>query len=239
MSIEIPPENSEEQTTEELMEGVVETPEQEKEQEVRINLIKGALEAQLPSLIKLAETALGKKGFSISDEDKERFRNLLISTDEVTLKVLEIGSSFSEKVKAISGVASPLLEKEIRIKERENEGEKISKKQKIKEKLRVVVPNDREKDKDYMGKLADLLDEVGKATGGKVGLALVALNKILDNEKVQEKVSDEFRNWMNEDETEENAENANDGINIEDIEEEIGEIVKELDFDDFDFAKKF
>ena len=81
-----------------------------------------------PKIIGVAEFALSKKGISISDKDREKFRNLLIGTDKIVLKILEIGSA-DKRVKAIGEVWSPLLEKEVRIKERENEGEKISKKQ--------------------------------------------------------------------------------------------------------------
>jgi hypothetical protein len=44
---------------------------------------------------------------------------------------------------------------------------------------------------------------------------------------------------MNEDETGENAANADDGINIENIEEEIEKIVEELDLSNIDIAKEF
>ena len=235
--MEIPQKNSGEQTAEDPEEIKIGENEK-KEQEARINLIKETLEMHFPKIIGVAEFALDKKGISISDEDKEKFRNLLIGTDEVALKILEIGGLFDKRVEAISGILSPLLEKEIKIKERENAREKISQKQKIKERLRVVVPDDPEKDKEYMGKLAGLFNELGKDTGGKVGLGLVVLGGIFKDEKVQEKVSNDFREWMNENETEENVANADDGINIENIEEEIGEIVKELDLDKLDFAKE-
>ena len=164
---------------------------------------------------------------------------MLIGTDKVALKILEIGGSLDKRVEAISGVLSPLLEKEIKIKERESAGKEISQKQKIKERLRVITPDDPEKDKEYMGKLADLFGELGKDTGGRVGLGLAVLGGIFKNEKVQEKVSNDFREWMNENETEENAANADDGINIENIEEEIENIMEEfdLDLDDIRTAK--
>ena len=220
-------------------EEIVKTPEQKEEQEAKINLIKEMLGMHFPKIIGVAEFALSKKGISISDKDREKFRNLLIGTDKIVLKILEIGSA-DKRVKAIGEVWSPLLEKEVRIKERENEGEKISKKQKIKEKLRVVVPDDPENDKKYMEKLADLFGELENVAGVKGRLILMALNKILNNEKVQEKVSVEFREWMKKDETEENAANADDGINIEDIEKEIGNIAEEFDFDlDDIMATKF
>ena len=104
----------------------------------------------------------------------------------------------------------------------------------------MVVPDDPENDKKYMEKLADLFGELENVAGVKGRLILMALNKILNNEKVQEKVSVEFREWMKKDETEENAANADDGINIEDIEKEIGNIAEEFDFDlDDIMATKF
>lgn len=220
------------ETTETIKpEETIEAPEQKEERESKISLIKETLETHFPKIVRVAEFALSKKGISISEEDKEKFRNLLTGTDELAIKILEIGGSFDKRVEAISGVLSPLLKKEIEIKKRESEGEEISKKQKIKEGLRVVVPDDREKDKEYMKKLANLFGELENVAGGKARLILLALNRILENEKVQEKISNEFRDWMNKDETEENAAGADDGINIENIEEEIAEIIKEFDFD--------
>ncbi|MCK4592739.1 hypothetical protein KAT63_04885 [Candidatus Parcubacteria bacterium] len=210
----------------------------EKERTAKIDLIKETLETHFPKIIGMAEFVLSKKEISISDENKEKFRNLLIGTDEVAIKILKIGSS-DKRIEAVSGVLTPLLEKEIKIKERENEGEKISKQQKIKEKLRVVVPDDSEKDKEYMKKLADLLGNLEMAADGRVKIILMALNKILRNDKIQEKVSNDFREWMNEDETEENAANADDEINIENIEEEIEKIAEEFDLDNINIAKKF
>lgn len=211
----------------------------EKEKIAKIDLVKETLETHFPKIVGVAEFALSKKGISVSEEDKEKFRNLLIGTDEVAIKILEIGGSFDKRVEAIRGVLSPLLEKEIKIKERENEGEEISNKQKLKEKLRVVVPDDFEKDKEYMRKLADLLGNLEMATDGRVRLVLMALNKILKNKKVQEKASDEFRGWLDKNETEENATNADDGINIANIEEEIEKIAEELDLGNVDITKEF
>jgi hypothetical protein len=169
MNMEIPSkENVKEQITGEQKENI------EGERMAKIKLIKEILEMHFPKMIGVAEFALNKKGISISEEDKEKFRNVLIGTDEVALKILEIGGSFDKRVGAISGILSPLLEKEIKIKERENEGEEISNKQKLKERLRIVVPDDSKNDKKYMEKLADLLGELEKATGGKERLILMA-----------------------------------------------------------------
>lgn len=234
MNMEIPSkENIKEQTTGEQKENI------EGERMAKIKLIKETLEMHFPKMIGITETVLNKKGISISGENKERVRNLMIGTDEVAIKILEIGGSFDKRAEAISEVLVPLLEKEIKIKERENKGEEISNKQKLKERLRIVVPDDSENDKKYMQKLGDLFGELEKAIGGKERLILMALSKILNNEKVQEKVSNDFREWMNEDETGENAANADDGINIENIEEEIEKIVEEFDLSNIDIAKEF
>ena len=213
-------------------ESTVEAPEQKEEQEAKISLIKETLEMYLPEIIKLTEFALNKKRISIEDaslseENKRRYRSLLIGTDKIALKILEAGSVVDKRVLAIKIALTPLIKEEIEINEDRQNGKKVSKVQEIKRKLGIFIPEDNKKSGEYMGKLADLLGGIGDTAKGKEKFILMALSKILKNEKVQEKVSEEVKEWIKDDGTEENAD---DKMHV-DLEEAIGNIAEEFNFD--------
>ncbi len=148
------------------------------------------------------------------DISGENFRNIkdimtgkdMVGADEAAIKILEIGGLFDKRVAMFKVVFGPLFEKELEINKRRQEGEAISKMQEIKEKLgmmketlRTIVPENTENDCGYIEGIGLLLRELGEKNKGKTKYILDAAGKILQNKDAQEKISDEFRNWLNKD----------------------------------------
>jgi len=154
------------------------------------------------------------------DISKESFRDIkdimtgkdMVGADEAAIKILEIGGLFDKRIAMFKIVFGPLLEKELEINKRREEGEAISKTQEIKEKLemtketlKTIVPENAENDRGYIEGIGVLFCELGEKNKGKTKHILGAVGKILQNKNVQGKISDEFRSWLNKDSEEENT----------------------------------
>lgn len=153
------------------------------------------------------------------DISKENFRDIkdimtgkdMVGADEAAIKILEIGGLFDKRIAMFKIVFGPLLEKELEINKRREEGEAISKTQEIKEKLgmtketlKTIVPENTENDRGYIEGVGVLFCELGEKNEGKTKHILGAVGKILQNKNVQGKISNEFRSWLNKDTEEEN-----------------------------------